>query len=120
MRHVIKRGRGHVGHGVFVVRRYQQGHGFFGKIIKGAVFPLLKYLGKQGIKTAYAIGEDAARNPKRTLKDIAKRQLLKTAINSAEDGVALLKNQEQEGDGIKRKSIKAAPKRKFKKRYTFL
>jgi len=120
MRYVIKRSRTHVGHGVFVGRRYQQGHGFFSKIVKGAVFPLLKYLGKQGLRTAFAIGEDAARNPNRTLKQIAKRQLLKTALGTAEDGVALLKEHNLEGSGVKRKSIKETPKRKFRKRYPFL
>jgi len=114
MTYIIKRARPHIGYGIFVGRRYQQGHGFFNKIVKGAVYPLLKYLGKQGIKTAIAIGEDAARNPAKSLKAIAKRQLLKTAIGSAEDGVALLKDhEEQEGGGKRRKSIKERPRKKY-------
>ena len=103
------------GQGFFVGHRYQKGNGFFGKVIKNAIFPFLKYLGKQGVKTAVAIGEDAFRNPS-DIKSIAKTRLKEAGMQAIDDGANRIKEFVQTGKGIKRKSenIKgtAAKKRK--------
>lgn len=94
------------GNGFFIGNRYQKGNGFFGRLIKNALFPLLKYIGKQGIKTAVAIGEEAVRNPNEDFKTIVKSKLKDVGMTAIDDGVERVKKYVQTGKGIKRKGIK--------------
>src|SRR6185437_2585779 len=82
--YAIQAGTGIPGyHGV----RYQKGHGFFGRLLKGNVVPVLKYLGGKALNTGMSIakdvmsGEDWKEAAKNRLKsagtDIAKRALIK-------------------------------------------
>ena len=100
------------GGGFFVGHRYQKGNGFFGKIIKKAILPFLKYIGKQGVKTAVAIGEDAFRSTD-DLKTIAKSRLKEAGLQAIDDGANRMKKFVQTGEGLKRK--KAYPKVQAKK-----
>ena len=91
------------GNGVFIGNRYQKGNGFFGKLIKNALFPLLKYIGKQGIKTAVAIGEEAVKNPNQKFKTIVKSKLKDAGMTAIDDSIERVKKYVQTGKGIKRK-----------------
>lgn len=39
--------------------RYQKGHGFFGRIFKSTLLPILKYFGKQALDTGADIVKDS-------------------------------------------------------------
>lgn len=80
--------------------RYQKGNGFFGRVLKNAVWPLLKYLGKQGLKTAIAIGGEAAKNPSSSFKEIAKEKLKEVGIQALDDGTERVKKYIQTGSGL--------------------
>lgn len=121
--------RSHIGRGTyFVGRRYQRGNGFFGNMIKNAIFPLLKYLGAKGIKTAVAIGRAAVDRPNDSISLIARDQLQDAGIEAMEEGVGHVKRlvsrsrkRAQGGEGIRRrvkrsKLTKRQPVRKIAKR----
>jgi hypothetical protein len=82
--------------------RYQKGHGFFGRIIKGSVFPLLKqlwpYLGAKALNTGSNILADVYN--RKGLKESISSNLKKTAGDIAED--ALVKVKEMKGKGLRR------------------
>lgn len=121
--------RNHIGRGTyFVGRRYQRGNGFFGNMIKNAIFPLLKYLGAKGIKTAVAIGRAAVDRPNDSISLIARDKLQDAGIEAMEEGVGHVKRfvarsrkRAQGGEGIRRrvkrrKLTKRQPVRKIAKR----
>ena len=85
--------------------RYQKGHGFFGRIIKGSVFPLLKqlwpYLGAKALDTGSNILADVYN--RKGLKESISANLKRTAGDIAED--ALVKVKEMKGKGL-RKGVK--------------
>ena len=112
----------HKGRGTFFAgTRYQKGNGFFGRLVRSAVLPFLKYLGTQGIKTAVAIGEEAVSNPSE-FRNIAKRKLQEAGIQVVEDGAKRFKKFVQTGEGVakidqpKRTILKASKKRIIKSR----
>jgi hypothetical protein len=95
--------------------RYQKGHGFFGRILSGAVLPILKYLGKKALGTGVNIGTDLLQGE--NIKTSMKKRLKTAGFNIAEDAFEKLKNYKQEGSGRKRrKSRKKQVKRKKSKR----
>ena len=85
--------------------RYQRGHGFFGRLISRAVFPLLKFLGKRALSTGADIATDVLIN-KRGLKDAAKERLETEGRELANAGIQRAKKFALEGQGRKRKAIK--------------
>lgn len=113
----MRRQLNHVGRGTyFVGRRYQRGNGFFGSMLKNAIFPLLKYLGAKGIKTAVAIGKEAAENPSASLKAIAKQKFQEAGVEAMEDGLGRVKRLVQGGSGLKRKRRSEGIRRVAKRR----
>ena len=54
--------------------RYQRGHGFFGRLLSKAVYPLLRFFGKQAVGTAANIASDVILN-KINIKDSANKRL---------------------------------------------
>lgn len=95
--------KNHSGRGTyFVGRRYQHGNGFFGNMLRNAIFPLLKYLGAKGVKAAVAIGREAVENPVKSLKEIAKRKLKESGIEVMDEGMGRLRKCFQAGGGVKR------------------
>lgn len=93
------------GNGIYRGVRYQHGNGFLSTILDKAVYPLLKYFGKQGVRTAMAIGKEAVQNPSESFGDIARRQLKVTGMKALDDGAKRVQRFAQTGEGIK-KSIK--------------
>ena len=85
--------------------RYQRGHGFFGRLISKAVFPLLKFLGKRALSTGADIATDVLVN-KRNIADAAKERLENEGRELASAGIQRAKKYVLEGKGRKRKAIK--------------
>ena len=116
MRHFHQVGRGTY----FIGNRYQKGNGFFGRMLRSAIYPLLKYIGSKGIKTAVAIGREAVLDPNTDMKTIAKRKLAETGLEVMEDGVKKVKEYAQSGNGVKAsegiKGVKKRRKRTTKKK----
>ena len=109
--------KNHIGRGTyFVGRRYQRGNGFFGSMLKNAIYPLLKYLGAKGIKTAVAIGKEAVENPHASLKTIAKQKFTEAGVEAMEDGLGRVKRLVQGGGGLKRKRRSSEGIRRVTKR----
>ena len=85
--------------------RYQRGHGFFGRLISKAVFPLLKFLGKRALTTGADIATDVLVN-KRNIAEAAKERLENEGRELASAGIQRAKKYVLEGKGRKRKAIK--------------
>jgi hypothetical protein len=95
--------------------RYQKGHGFFGRLLSGAVFPILKYLGKKALNTGINIGSDILQGE--NFKTSMKKRLKTTGFDIAEDALEKVKNYKQKGSGRRQKSSKKkSSKRKRPKR----
>lgn len=82
--------------------RYQRGHGFFGRLISKAVFPLFKFLGQSALATGANIASDVIVN-KRNLKEAAKEHLESAGKDIANAGIQRAKKFVLEGKGRKRK-----------------
>lgn len=98
--------------------RFQKGHGFFGRIIKGAVpliRQLLPYLGKKALDTGVSIVSDVynRKNPKEAIK----ANLKKTAGNIADDALVRVRTKFR-GEGIKRRTTRKRKSRAPKKTTT--
>ena len=81
--------------------KYQRGHGFFGRLLSGAVLPILKYLGKKALNTGVGIGSDIIQGE--NIKSSMKKRLKKTGFDIAEDTYNKLQNYKQKGSGKRRK-----------------
>lgn len=83
--------------------RYQRGAGFFGSLIKGTVFPLLKkvlpFLGRHALSAGSNLLSELKSGE--NIKTAAKRTLRKEAGDIASD--AMLHFQKQSGTGIRRR-----------------
>lgn len=105
--------------------RFQKGHGFFGRLLKGSVLPLLKrvlpYLGKKALDTGVGIlGDVYNRKP---VRESIRNRAKQTASQIAED--ALVRVRGMQGEGIKRRRarrrktkgiVPPLPKRKRRRR----
>lgn len=97
--------------------RYQRGSGFFGRLFSNAIFPFLKYLGKQALITGSDIANDMIEE-KSSFKDAAKKRLSVAAKRVASDAFAEAKSRLQGGSGYKRQRTRrkrAVVKKKRKK-----
>jgi hypothetical protein len=91
------------GYAVYSGTRYQNGNGFFGKILK-QLKPAIKYLGRQGLKTVSSIGRDLLNGE--NFVESAKSNLLNTGRNIMSDAIDKAeKYAEQTGNGLKRKRV---------------
>lgn len=85
---------------VFSGVRYQRGYGFFGRIFKTHVLPILKYLGSQALDTGKAIFND--------IKTSATNRVLDKVQEVASEVIKRkrkLSVSDQVGEGIKRPRI---------------
>ena len=103
--------------------RYQKGNGFFGRLITGAVLPVLRYLGRQALKTGANVAQDVLDGQE--FNKAVKTNLNTSAREVAYEGVRKLK--EMTGSGIVTKDVfeksikgrkdmtRQAPKKRVKK-----
>ena len=98
--------------------RYQKGHGFFGRIMSRAVFPLLRFLGKKALTTGAQIASDVVLNNK-DVKESARERLLQTGEDIANAGIERAKRYVQTGQGRKRRcnTVKKQIRNKIRKRF---
>lgn len=87
--------------------RYQKGHGFFGRLLSKAVFPLMRFLGKKATSVGANIASDVLLN-KKDWRESAKDRLVEGGKDIANAGLDRAKQFIVEGRGRKRprKSIK--------------
>ena len=98
--------------------RHQRGHGFFGRILSKAVYPLLRFLGKQAVTTGANLASDMIVD-KKNFKDAAKERLNEAAGDIVKAGVKRAKRFVQDGEGrlkIRRKKSKKSIKRVKRRR----
>lgn len=85
--------------------RYQKGSGFFGRIISGGFFPLLKsvlpYLGKKALNAGANIAEDVIDG--KSFKESALKNLKEYGKTIGRDAVVKIR---QQGQGIRRRRKK--------------
>jgi hypothetical protein len=79
--------------------RYQKGNGFFGNLMKKAIFPFLRYAGMKGLDKFTEFAQAAVQNPD-GVKDIAKQKLLEMAGDALADGGKRAKKFIQTGEGM--------------------
>ncbi len=92
--------------------RYQKGHGFFGRLLSGAVMPILKYLGKKALSTGVNIGTDLLQGD--NFKSTMKKRLKSAGLDIVEDALEKVRNSKQSGSG-RRKRRKSLKRRSYKK-----
>src|SRR6266705_851832 len=94
----IRRVLSHSGTGLvgFQGVRHQRGHGFFGRILSKAVYPLLRFLGKQAVTTGANLASDMIVD-KKNFKDAAKERLNEAAGDIVKEGVKRAKRFVQDG-----------------------
>ena len=92
--------------------KYQRGHSFFGRLLQGAIYPLLRYLGKQDLSTGITVASDVMEN-KEDIRQAAKRRLIETGNVIAKDAIARARKFQQ-GEG-KTRSYKRKQKPKKRK-----
>ena len=90
--------------------RYQKGHGFFGKIFKTGVMPIMRYLGDKVISTVADIGKDVISGAK--WPSSAKKRVFDSGDNIAEALVRARALICQEGSGAKRRKTDKNKKQK--------
>ena len=93
---------------------YQRGYGF-GSLFKRFSIPILKYIGKQAIRTGVGVGQDILdkKNFKESLKARGQEGLKKTARDATE------KIGKMVGSGIRKKAYKKSKKKIKKKKDIF-
>jgi len=92
--------------------RYQKGHGFFGRLLSGAIMPILKYLGRKALSTGVNIGTDLLQGD--NFKSTMKKRLKKAGLDIAEDALEKVRNSKQSGSG-RRKRRKSRKRGSYKK-----
>lgn len=95
--------------------RYQRGHGFFGRILSKAIYPLLRFMGKQALGTAANIASDVILD-KQNFKESAKKRLNETAEDITKEGVKKVKTFVQDGSGERKRKRSKIVKKVNKKR----
>jgi len=87
------------------LRYHQVGGSFFGRLFRGAILPLLKYVGKKAVKTGVNVADDMldGKNYKEAIKGNLK-DVAKTMTSDAKK--RLQKNQKGTGRKRKRRSPK--------------
>jgi hypothetical protein len=94
-------GSGLVGfHGV----KYQRGHGFFGRILSKAVFPLLRFLGAKALSTGAQVANDVLTDDK-DWKESMKTRFTAAGKDVAQAGIKKATEYLQKGSGRKRKRL---------------
>lgn len=96
--------------------RYQRGHGFFGRLLSGAIYPALRFLGKNFLKTGMNVASDVFNSndfSSSALKKIAKQNLKNSSMNMMDEAVAGIKRK-MKGDGRRRKKQKKTQKKRGK------
>lgn len=94
--------------------RFQRGHGFFGRLIKGAALPILKYLSRAFLSTGIDVAKDALGGE--NVKESAKRRFKETGKRVANEGLEKAQSLLQKGSGKKKKRASKTSPKKSKKR----
>src|SRR5207253_3552676 len=89
--------------------KYQRGHSFFGRLLQGAIYPLLRYLGKQALSTGISVASDVFEN-KEDIRQAAKRRLAETGNVIAKDAITRARKF-QKGEGKKSYKRNKKPKK---------
>lgn len=95
-------------HGV----RYQRGHGFFGRFFKGVLPTILKYLGKQTLKTGLNVADDILEG--NNLKESIRTRVGETGRNVVKDAIKRGNRYIQTGEG-RRKRKRLSSKKTIKR-----
>jgi hypothetical protein len=82
--------------------RYQRGHGFFGRLLSKAIYPLLRFLGKQAFSTGVDIASDVIEK-KKPWKQSARDRFKETGQQVAQAGLDRARLFQQTGKGRKRR-----------------
>lgn len=94
--------------------RYQRGHGFFGRLLSKAVFPLLRFLGTKAAGIGANIASDVILD-KKDWKQSTKQHLKEEGEDLAKRGIERARRFAQEGKGkrVKRTKTKRRKRRKL-------
>lgn len=97
--------------------KYQRGHGFFGRILRGIILPFLKTAGKKAAAEGIGLAEDLMSG--RNFKETAKRRGKSLLKSVAQDAIDLAKAKmaaRQQGSGLFTAIAPVRRKRKPRKR----
>ena len=89
--------------------KFQRGHGFFGRILSKAIYPLMRFLGKTALSTGADIASDVI-NDDVNWKDSIKNRLKETGKNIANEGISKVRSFAQKGSGKKKRNSKSRKK----------
>jgi len=88
------------------LRYHQVGGSFFGRLFKGAILPLLKYVGKSAVRTGVNVADDILQG--KNYKEAIKGNLKETARTMTADAKKRLQKS-QKGEGKRRRRKKTTP-----------
>ena len=98
------------GMGSFEGHRYQRGKGFFGSILRKAGIPLLKYLGRQVLRTGIDVAGDVIEGE--PIKEAFKARAKSKVKDITDDAIKRAIVFKQTGQGRKRKYTSSKKKNK--------
>lgn len=100
---------------IYAGSRRQKGHGFFGKILRTAVVPVMRYLGEKALSTVADIGKDVIHGE--NIKTSAKKRAMDVRNQIEDDALSKARSVIcQEGSG--RRKRRKVQKKTNKKRKT--
>jgi hypothetical protein len=80
--------------------RFQKGHGFFGRLLQKAIYPLMRILGNTALSTGADIAQDVL--DKKDFKESLKTRAEEAGRKLAKRGIDKVREYAQEGTGGKR------------------
>jgi hypothetical protein len=95
-------------HGV----KYQRGHGFFGRLLSKAVYPMLRFFGKQALNTGINVASDVIKD-KKNFKESIKRRGIESGQNILDAGLKRAIRFQQTGEGKRRRRRRGRKSRKI-------
>lgn len=91
--------------------KYQRGHGFFGRFLDKAIYPMLRFMGKKALNTGVNVAPDLITD-KKNWKVSAKNRFKETTGDILEAGLNRARKFQQTGEGRKRKRRRRSRKKK--------
>lgn len=87
--------------------RWQRGHSFFGRLLRRAAIPILKFLGREALGAGAQVAQDVIAGG--NIKDSAKKHFIARGKKIAEKGISKLEEMGipvQNGSGRRRRKVK--------------
>lgn len=90
--------------------KYQRGHGFFGRFLSKAIYPLLRFLGRQALSTGVNFASDIIKD-KKNWRMAGKHRLKDVGTDILTAGLERAKRFQQTGEGKRKRKRRRKTKK---------